>query len=134
MFRFKCSACGEWHEGMPTFGTDAPLYLSAIPEQDREMRCALTSDTCTVDQKFFFVRGCLEIPVEGAMEPSSGASGSRSVGPASISSSAVSKCLIVHILGHSLGGSLLRYRSTQARRISKLASISGTTALDHLSN
>jgi hypothetical protein len=69
MFRFKCSSCGEWHEGMPTFGADAPLYFYAIPEQEREARCVLTSDTCSIDQEFFFVRGCLEIPVEGAMEP-----------------------------------------------------------------
>jgi hypothetical protein len=54
---------------MPTFGTDAPLYYHAIPEAEREARGALTSDTCSTDQEFFFVRGCLDIPVEGAVEP-----------------------------------------------------------------
>jgi hypothetical protein len=29
----------------------------------------LDSDTCVVDQKVFFVRGCLEIPVHGGSEP-----------------------------------------------------------------
>jgi hypothetical protein len=69
MFRFKCTSCGEWHEGMPTFGAHAPLYFYAIPVGEREMRCVLTSDTCVVDQELFFVRGCLEIPVDGATEP-----------------------------------------------------------------
>jgi hypothetical protein len=69
MFRFKCAACEEWHEGMPSFGAVAPLYYYAIPEAEREERCHLTSDTCIVDDEFFFVRGCIEIPVIGESEP-----------------------------------------------------------------
>lgn len=69
MFRFKCTCCGEWHEGMPTFGADAPLYFYAIPADERDRRCILTSDTCIVDEKSFFVRGCLELRVHGADEP-----------------------------------------------------------------
>jgi hypothetical protein len=69
MFRFKCTSCGEWHEGMPTFGADAPLYFYSIPAEERDERCALTSDTCVVDQEYFFVRGCLEVAVLGANEP-----------------------------------------------------------------
>ncbi len=69
MFRFKCPSCDEWHEGMPSFGAIAPLYYDEIPEVDRHARCELTTDTCVVDQKFFFIRGCIEIPVDGADEP-----------------------------------------------------------------
>ena len=69
MFRFKCTSCNKWHEGMPTFGAAAPLYFHAIPAAERNDRCVLTSDTCVVDEKDFFVRGCLEIPVHGATEP-----------------------------------------------------------------
>lgn len=68
MFRFKCKSCDEWHEGMPTFASDAPLYLYGIPEHERASRCDLTSDTCVIDNKFFFVRGCIEIPVEHTSE------------------------------------------------------------------
>ena len=32
-------------------------------------RCELSSDVCVVDGKYFFVRGCIEIPVHGADEP-----------------------------------------------------------------
>ncbi|HLZ64849.1 MAG TPA: DUF2199 domain-containing protein [Aliidongia sp.] len=69
MFKFKCTSCGEWHEGMPTFGANAPLYYYSIPAEDRDLRCALRTDTCVVDQEHFFVRGCLEIPVHDEPEP-----------------------------------------------------------------
>jgi hypothetical protein len=54
---------------MPTFATDAQLDLYAIPEEEREQRFVLQSDTCVIDDKLFFVRGCIEIPVDGANEP-----------------------------------------------------------------
>lgn len=69
MFRFKCSACDKWHEGMPGFGSDTPLYCYYIPEDERSTRCHLTRDTCIVDDTHFFVRGCIEIPVNGTDEP-----------------------------------------------------------------
>jgi hypothetical protein len=69
MFRFKCTSCGAWHEGMPTFAADAPLYFYAIPAGERGDRCVLGSDTCVVDDKTYFVRGCLEIPVHEQAEP-----------------------------------------------------------------
>ena len=65
MFRFKCVSCNEWHEGMPTFGAEAPLYFYSVPAEDRDSRCILESDTCVVDQEHFFLRGCLEVPVIG---------------------------------------------------------------------
>jgi hypothetical protein len=64
-FRFKCVSCDEWHEGMPGFGADAPLFYYGVPVEERGSRCVLQSDTCVVDNAHFFVRGCLEIPVEG---------------------------------------------------------------------
>jgi hypothetical protein len=69
MFRFKCATCGQWHDGMPSFATEAPVYYYSIPKDERVARCHLTSDTCTVDDEFFFIRGCVEIPVTGADEP-----------------------------------------------------------------
>jgi len=54
---------------MPGFGANAPSYYYSIPEPEREGRCRLTSETCVVDNEFFFVRGCIEIPVLGAAEP-----------------------------------------------------------------
>ena len=68
-FEFRCRSCGEIHEGMPGFGAAAPLSYYAIPETERASRCKLGSDNCIIDNKSFFVRGCLEIPVHGADEP-----------------------------------------------------------------
>ena len=69
MFRFKCKSCDEWHEGMPGFSSDAPLYYYSIPPSERADRCELNSDFCIVDREFFFVRGIVEIPVAGYSEP-----------------------------------------------------------------
>jgi hypothetical protein len=68
-FRFKCSTCDKVHEGMPTFGAKAPISYFEVPEDEREERCDLGSDDCVIDKKFFFVRGCLDIPVDGEADP-----------------------------------------------------------------
>jgi hypothetical protein len=64
-FEFTCSCCGEIHEGIPNFGTEAPIYFYYIPENEREERTLLTSDTCVIDDTDYFVNGCLEMAVEG---------------------------------------------------------------------
>ncbi|PYE37197.1 hypothetical protein C8J35_101466 [Rhizobium sp. PP-F2F-G38] len=69
MFRFQCKVCENWHEGMPGFGSDAPLHLYHIPTAERPVRCALTGDTCIIDETAFFVQGNIEIPVHDADEP-----------------------------------------------------------------
>jgi hypothetical protein len=69
MFRFKCATCDQWHEGMPSYGADAPLSYLAVPEDERAARCVLGSDQCVIDENLFFVRGCLEIPVQGGESP-----------------------------------------------------------------
>jgi hypothetical protein len=68
MFRFKCASCDQWHEGMPTFGADAPLHFYGVPAEARGRRCVLDTDTCVIDDEFFFIRGCLDIPVIGEPE------------------------------------------------------------------
>ena len=61
--RFKCGRCGEYHEGLPDVGFDAPFYYYTVPEAERERRCTLTSDFCSIDGEDYFIRGCLEIPI-----------------------------------------------------------------------
>ena len=68
-FRFHCSSCGQVHEGMPSFGAEAPLNYYAVPKEERERRCSLGSDDCVIDEEHFFVRGCIEVPVHGESEP-----------------------------------------------------------------
>jgi hypothetical protein len=68
-FEFTCTKCGKVHRGTPTFGADAPLNYYAVPEPEREKRCSLGTDDCVIDEKWFYVRGCLEIAVHGAHDP-----------------------------------------------------------------
>ena len=68
-FEFKCGSCGQVHRGVPTFGSDAPRSYYEIPEEERNVRCSLSTDSCVIDGKWFFVRGCIEIPVHAETTP-----------------------------------------------------------------
>jgi hypothetical protein len=69
MIGFQCHTCGEFHKGIPTFGWEYPIQYLEVAEQERPLRCVLTSDTCVIDEKWFFVRGCIEIPVHRIDDP-----------------------------------------------------------------
>jgi hypothetical protein len=60
---YQCSTCGELHEGLPDIGMDYPDHYWDVPEGERAERVELTSDTCIIDNKDFFIRGVIEIPV-----------------------------------------------------------------------
>jgi len=68
-FGFECQTCGEYHVGIPSFGWDYPLEYLAVPAEERAARVELGPDHCVIDDQWFFVRGCLEIPVRGHDEP-----------------------------------------------------------------
>ncbi|MCI0366566.1 MAG: DUF2199 domain-containing protein [Phycisphaerales bacterium] len=64
MSGWKCRQCGEWHDELPThYGSVAPALYFDVPEHERSMRCALSSDQCIIDDKHFFIVGNLELPV-----------------------------------------------------------------------
>jgi hypothetical protein len=66
VFGYHCQTCGKFHEGLPfDYGYDAPYYWHTIPEDEREKRARLTSDFCVIEDRDFFVRGRLPIPVIG---------------------------------------------------------------------
>ena len=67
---FKCATCGMLHDHLPMeFGADAPSIYNTIPEDERDARCDLNEDLCMIDDEFFFIRGCLELPVIDNDEP-----------------------------------------------------------------
>lgn len=68
-FRFQCAQCDEWHESEPSAAFKLPDFLLGIPEQDRGERARWSEDLCVVDNQFFFVRACMEVPIVGAPEP-----------------------------------------------------------------
>lgn len=67
--RFRCSCCGELHEGLADLAFDAPYYYYTVPEAERAERCTLGSELCSIDDADFFIRGVLEIPVHDHPEP-----------------------------------------------------------------
>lgn len=67
--QYRCARCGDTHDGVPALSAAAPLYYYAVPEAERPERCRLDTETCCVDDAFFFVRGCLEVPILGESEP-----------------------------------------------------------------
>lgn len=45
------------------FGTDVPISYYSIPDEERDERIELEQSLCVIDQKYFFHRGRLEIPI-----------------------------------------------------------------------
>jgi hypothetical protein len=44
-FRFECAACGQRHEGIPSFGWDFPAQCLAIPDGERARRVVGSEST-----------------------------------------------------------------------------------------
>lgn len=61
---YKCPCCGKVYGGLPLcFGSDIPDYYFSIPIDERENRIELTESLCVIDEKHFFHRGRLTIPI-----------------------------------------------------------------------
>ena len=66
--RWECSICGAEHEDLPLcYGVEAP-WRALVPEAEFNCRVELTKDQCVVDKKDFFIRGHIEIPIQGCSE------------------------------------------------------------------
>lgn len=68
-FRFQCAQCDEWHESEPSIGFELPEYLLGIPKAERDARAWWSEDLCVIDNQYFYVRACMEVPIVGATEP-----------------------------------------------------------------
>ena len=60
---FKCTVCGQIHEGPPDLGFQWPDYYFGVPEAEREKRIKGDTDVCVIDSEDYFIRGVLFIPV-----------------------------------------------------------------------
>ena len=65
---FKCSTCEKIHQGLPAIAFDAPWPYYTLSPEERAKRSVLTSDTCVIDEKEYFVRAVLEMPIVGQAE------------------------------------------------------------------
>lgn len=61
---FRCECCGMEYDEMPLcFGSDYPDYYFSVPLEEREERVELAESLCVIDEKHFFHRGSLIIPI-----------------------------------------------------------------------
>jgi len=61
---WACKVCGQSHDDVPlSFAADSPDMYANMKEEERGSRAVIGSDQCIIDEKWFFVRGCLEIPI-----------------------------------------------------------------------
>jgi hypothetical protein len=65
---YVCTSCGQTHEGLPDIAFGQPGYSYGIPEEEREQRVQLDTDLCVVDEEYYFIRGIVEIPIQGQNE------------------------------------------------------------------
>lgn len=66
---YVCATCGAFHTELPLcYGAPAPSYWDLLSEEERAERGELTADLCVIDQADFFVRGHLELPIQGSTE------------------------------------------------------------------
>jgi hypothetical protein len=61
--QYCCKCCGRVHDGIPAYHADLPAPYWNVPEDKRETDVFLTSDSCVIADRFFFVHGCIDIPI-----------------------------------------------------------------------
>jgi hypothetical protein len=72
IFAFKCTCCGEIHEGSPSYAFNAPYHYSCLSDEDKSSKAGLSSDFCVIrhdDQTDYFVRAVLAVPIHGVADP-----------------------------------------------------------------
>jgi hypothetical protein len=66
---YVCATCGTYHAELPLcYGTQAPDLWEQLSAEEQAERGELTPDLCIIDDASFFVRGHLEIPIQGTDE------------------------------------------------------------------
>jgi hypothetical protein len=66
---YRCVTCGKLHEDLPDIAAAKPDHYFDVPERERKRRVKLTSDTCIIDDRDYFIRGVIEIPVHEQTQP-----------------------------------------------------------------
>jgi hypothetical protein len=60
---YRCATCGQTHDGLPDLGYRWPDPYFDVPEAEREQRIKSTPDTCSIDDREFFIRGVILVPI-----------------------------------------------------------------------
>jgi hypothetical protein len=64
-----CPKCGRLLEDPPLcYGAEAPWRIFGVSESEFSQRVDLTPDQCVVDERYFFIRGHIALPIIGRSE------------------------------------------------------------------
>lgn len=66
---FTCSRCGDTHDMPMSFAFEAPAYWYGLPEDERSRRVVLDEELCVIDNRHFFIKGRICLPVHDSPEP-----------------------------------------------------------------
>jgi hypothetical protein len=73
--RWKCGGCDEWHTGpCLDFGHNAPIYWgkqfdeAGLASNQERPKTFLSDDYCSIEDRDFFVRGNIHLPIIGTTE------------------------------------------------------------------
>lgn len=62
---FVCPQCGRVHDELPLdLAYQRPADYFKIPESERATRIDINDDICVIDEREFYVRGVLELPIK----------------------------------------------------------------------
>jgi hypothetical protein len=63
-FKWTCGCCGQQFDALPLdVGATYPDSYFTVPEAERPSRVRHTKSFCAIDPDWYFVRGCIEVPV-----------------------------------------------------------------------
>ena len=62
-FRYRCSSCDKLHSGLPDLTFNAPDAWLAMAGSERGRHGHLSSDFCIIEDRDYFVRCVLEVPI-----------------------------------------------------------------------
>ena len=69
---YRCSCCGEWHEGLPLdLAFDEPHYVQELTAEERQQQVDTLGDFRVLrnpDGTHYFIRGVVEIPILGSTD------------------------------------------------------------------
>jgi len=64
---FVCATCGQRHPGLPTdYGFRLPDDVHALSYVTRYLRSRSNADLCTLDERRYFIRGIVPLPMREA--------------------------------------------------------------------
>jgi hypothetical protein len=62
---FLCRICGERHIISTSYSIKVPAAALAVPKDEVDTRVVITPDQCVIDNRDFYIRGRIPIPIHG---------------------------------------------------------------------